>query len=201
MASSKNKQKKMLIIGDSISIGYTPFVRKHLSKEIIVEHNIGNAQHSGVGLKNIDKWLGTQKWDIIQFNWGLWDLCYRSKDSKIQGNRDKVHGEVTTLIEEYKSNLNEIIKIIKKKSDAKLIFVSTTYVPEKELGRFQEDVNKYNEVAKKIMKENNILINDIYAMSFLIHKKYGKGIDDVHYTKKGYEKLGELISNFIKDSI
>ena len=54
--------------------------------------------------------------------------------------------------------IRPIIKIIKKKSDAKLIFVSTTYVPEKELGRFQEDVNKYNEVAKKIMKENNILI-------------------------------------------
>ena len=51
------------------------------------------------------------------------------------------------------------------------------------------------------MRKYNVDVNDIYDESVNIHKKYGKGLDDVHYTKKGYEKLGKLISNFIKKYI
>lgn len=30
------------------------------------------------GIKNLDRWLGTNHWDVIHFNWGLWDLCCRT---------------------------------------------------------------------------------------------------------------------------
>ena len=123
------EKPKILIIGDSISIGYTPFVKEGLSSKFDVFHNPGNAQHTGTGLENISKWIGNQDYDIIQFNWGLWDLCYRHPESKHQGNRDKVNGKVTYSIEEYKANLDTIIKILKTKTKAKLVFVTTTYVP------------------------------------------------------------------------
>ena len=178
-----NKKHKILIIGDSISIGYTPFVEQDLIENAIVEHNPGNAQHTGTGLKKIKKWIGNDDWDIIQFNWGLWDLCYRHKDSKVYGNRDKVNGKVTYSLEAYEENLNAIVQTIKQITDAKLIFVTTSYVPINEAGRFKEDVQKYNEVAKRIMKKHNIIVNDIYKISQSIHKKYGKGSDDVHYVE------------------
>ena len=47
------------------------------------------------------------------------------------------------------------------------------------------------------MKKYNIKVNDIYKKSKRIHKKFGIGDDDVHYTKKGYEKLGKSISEFL----
>lgn len=198
LADTVKKNPKILIIGDSISIGYTPFVQNELKGRADVYHNPGNAKHTGTGIENIEKWIGDQQWDIIQFNWGLWDLCYRHPDSKLYGQRDKINGKLTHTVEEYATNLDSIIGKIKAKSKAKLIFVTTTHIPDEEAGRFQQDALRYNEVAKRIMKEHNILVNDIYEQSTAIHKKYGIGSDDVHYSKQGYRKLGHLITDFLK---
>lgn len=193
-----HKKVKILIIGDSISIGYTPFVQKDLENIAEVMHNPGNGKHTGNGLKKMKDWIGDTDWDIIQFNWGLWDLCYRHPDSKVQGKRDKVNGSITYTIEEYEQNLDALIKLMKEKSDAQLIFVTTTYVPENEAGRHAQDAITYNEVARKIMEANGVAINDIYKKSISIHNKYGKGNDDVHYSKQGYAKLGKQITRFLK---
>ena len=201
LSACNEKKQKILIIGDSISIGYTPFIAKHFTDKAIISHNPGNAQHTGTGLEKIDEWLGEEKWDIIQFNWGLWDLCYRHPDSKVQGNRDKENGEITYSIDEYASNLDSIVSILQMKTKAKLVFVTTTYVPENEAGRFKNDVIRYNNVAKKIMKKHFVIVNDIYEQSIPIHKIFGKGLDDVHYTNKGYEKLSELVAVFLEAEI
>tara|TARA_R110002049_G_scaffold69554_2_gene180156 strand:+ start:7235 stop:7894 length:660 start_codon:yes stop_codon:yes gene_type:complete len=197
----KNKKTNILIIGDSISIGYTPSVKNFFLDKATVLHNDGNAQHTGTGLQKIEEWLGNKNWDVIQFNWGLWDLCYRHSDSKEYGNRDKINGKPEFTIDEYASNLDSLVAIIKKKSNAKLIFVTTTYVPKDEPGRRKSDVEKYNKAAKLVMKKHNILINDIYEQSIAIHNRYGKGAKDVHYTTIGYNKLSELIIKFLETEL
>ena len=189
---------KILIVGDSISLGYTPYVREDLQGIAEVYHNRGNAQHTGTGLDSIETWIGTKDWDIIQFNWGLWDLCYRHPDSKTQGNRDKVHGTITYELEDYGKNLDSIVQWMKAKSDAKLIFVTTTYVPEDEAGRYQEDAIRYNQLAKRIMEKNGVVINDIYEASRRIHRHYGKDSGDVHYLPEGYRALAKEITDFLK---
>jgi len=146
-------------------------------------------------LKKIDEWIGEENWDIIQFNWGLWDLCYRfsdskvqgnrdkengkitytideysaNLDSKVQGNRDKENGKITYTIDEYSANLDSIVTMLQSKTEARLIFVTTTYVPENEAGRYNSDAIKYNDAAKKIMKKHSIIVNDIYDQSIPIH--------------------------------
>lgn len=139
---------KVLIIGDSISIGYFPYVKKELSDVAVLTHNAGNAAYTGNGLHKIRQWLGKEKWDIIQFNWGLWDLAYRRPVPGNSLNRDKIKGKITHTTEEYAGNLDSLVKILKA-THAKLIFVTTTYVPDQEPGRYTEDVEKYNKVAKK----------------------------------------------------
>lgn len=191
------RKTKILIIGDSISLGYTPFVMKSMEDKAIVTHNKGNAQHSGYGLENIETWIQEDDYDIIQFNWGLWDLCYRHPDSKVQGNRDKINGKLTFTLEEYGENLEKIVAILKEKSNAKLIFVTTSYVPKEEAGRFETDAVKYNQIAKSVMKKYSIPVNDIYRKSKTIHEKYGKGNDDVHYQDEGYKLMGEVITSFL----
>lgn len=199
--SCEKQKSKVLIIGDSISIGYTPFVKENLVEVADVFHNRGNAQHTGTGMDSLVAWVGETPWDVIHFNWGLWDLCYRHPDSKVQGKRDKVNGKITFSTMEYESNLRGIVSRIKEISDAKLIFVTTSYVPEKEAGRYATDAPIYNEVAKKIMNDNEIIVNDIYEKSIQIHQQYGKGNDDVHYTPVGYEMLAQEISRFIENEI
>jgi len=201
LTACNNRKPNILIIGDSISIGYTPLVENYFVDKAIISHNPGNAQHTGTGLDKIEEWIGSGKWDIIQFNWGLWDLCYRHPDSKAQGKRDKVNGKITYSVDDYKYNLESIVSILEEKTEAKLIFVTTTYVPEDEAGRYTDDAIKYNDAAKMVMKKHGVLVNDIYEQSIQIHKKFGKGSDDVHYTNEGYEKLCELVTDFLETEI
>jgi len=194
------KKKKILIIGDSISIGYTPFVRDALENEATVVHNAGNAQHTGTGLAKLDEWLGDEKWDIIQFNWGLWDLCYRSPDSSDIGKKDKINGKVEFTVEEYKANLEELVKKLLL-THAKLVFVTTSFVPDGEPGRMVGDDKIYNKAALEVMKKYHIPVNDINTVSKKIHKKEGKAESDVHYTEEGYKMLAGKITSYLEKEL
>lgn len=197
MLSFRTQKKRVLIIGDSISIGYFPYVKKALSAEAEIEHNPGNAQHTGTGLQMLDQWLGNQKWDLIHFTWGLWDLCYRNEQSTEQGNRDKVNGKITYSVEQYAINLDSLVQRLKA-TGAKLIFATTTVVPANEAGRFQGDEKKYNKAALQVMRKYGVLIDDLNTVSYKIHKQYAAGNGNVHYTESGYEQLSETVIQSIK---
>lgn len=190
----------MLIIGDSISIGYFPFVRDALKDMAIVVHNKGNAQDTQHGLRKIKQWLGENRWDVIHFNWGLWDLCYRNPQSEEQGHRDKIHGTLTATPEQYRRNLDSLVQILKQ-TKAKLIFAATTYVPDGEAGRFSDDVLKYNGIAAQLMRKYGIQTDDLYTLSIAIHGKYGKAANNVHYSAKGYALLAKQVINRIEDAL
>ena len=187
---------KVLIIGDSISIGFTPHVVEQLDGKAVVKHHKGNAQHTGTGLKQLDQWIGNTKWDVIHFNWGLWDLCYRHPKSKVQGKRDKVNGTLTTTLEQYEKNLDKLVSRLKK-TDAKLIWAHTTVVPEEEAGRIVGDDKKYNEVAAKIMKKYGITINDLNSLSREFPSDLFSKPGDVHYTQDGYQKIAKRVTAHI----
>jgi hypothetical protein len=197
LASFSTKKSRVLIVGDSISIGYFPLVKETFKNEAEIIHNPGNAQNTTVGLANIHQWIGKEKWDVIQFNWGLWDLCRRSDTSSLYGKRDKLSGVPDNNIDDYAKKLEELVVLLKQ-TNAKLIFVTTTAVPEDEPGRVAEDVERYNNIARSIMKKHQVFITELYEPSIDIHKHYGNGRSDVHYTKNGYEKLASHISAELK---
>jgi len=186
----------VLLIGDSISAGYTPEVIARLEGIANVARIPENGGDTGRGLQKIDKWLGKIKWDVIHFNWGLWDLCYRHPKSKNQGKRDKVKGKITFTLPEYAKNLEELVVRLKK-TDAKLIWASTTFVPKGEAGRIQGDDQKYNAAAKAIMAKYEISINDLNTFSQTI-QEHAKGLGDVHFTKEGSAALGKKVAEEIK---
>ena len=187
---------KVLIIGDSISLAFTPHVARQLDGKATVKHNQGNAQHSGTGLAKLDQWIGDTHWDVIHFNWGLWDLCYRHPKSKVQGRRDKVNGTLTTTLEQYEKNLDELVYRLKK-TDAKLIWANTTVVPEKEAGRVRGDDVKYNEAAARIMNKHGITTNDLHSLTKTFPADQFDGPGNVHYTQQGYQKIGQQVAEHI----
>ena len=201
---TKNEQAtdlpNVLIIGDSISLGYTPHVKQLLSGKATVKHNKGNAQHTATGLKKLDQWLGDTRWDVIHFNWGLWDLCYRHPDSKVQGKRDKTNGTITTPLDQYAKNLEKLVVCLKA-TNAKLIWANTTVVPEAEAGRKVGDDKRYNEVAQAIMKKHGVAINDLHAVTSRFSPKLFKKPGDVHYTTKGYQQIAAAVSQTVSRAI
>lgn len=199
-STSDSELPKVLIIGDSISIGYTSYVRELLKGEAVVKHNQGNAKYTWYGLQNLDKWLGDESWDVIHFNWGLWDLCYRHPDSKVQGKRDKANGTVCASPEEYGRNLEKLVERLEK-TGAVLIWANTTVVPEGEAGRFVDDDLKYNQVAEAIMKKHNIRMNDLNALTRTFSAELFLGPGNVHYVDAGYEKLAVQVVEEIHQAL
>ena len=194
IAATKDEVKNVLIIGDSISMGYTPFVKKMLVPNINVEHNRGNGGSTRKGCDSVEVWSGNAQWDVIVFNFGLHDMVH--KDSLGKYN---VNGKVTVTLDEYRKNLKRIVAILRQ-TTAKLIFVNTTVVPEKADGRMVEDPSRYNKVAEEVMRENGIKVLDLYTPSLTIHPNNSKPAN-VHYTDKGYEMLAEYVANVIKSSL
>ncbi len=182
------KLPRVLLIGDSISIGYTPATRKLLAGKANVHRIPENGGPSDHGAKNIKKWLGEGKWDVIHFNWGLHDLKLGT-------------GKHQVPIEEYEKNLRQLVKAMKG-TGAKLIWASTTPVPEGKTNppRKNSDVIEYNKVAKKIMDENAIPINDLYAVALPQLEKIQLPVN-VHFNAKGSEVLAERVAAAIEAAL
>jgi dienelactone hydrolase len=183
---------RVLLIGDSISIGYTLPVRKLLAGKVNLHRVPTNARHTGIGLEKINEWLGDGKWDVIHFNWGLHDICYRSTDPGTPIRRDKANGRLDLTFEEYQQNLRKLVGILKD-TGAELIWANTTPVPDGESGRIKGDEIKYNKAAKKIMKENGVMINDLYAHAMQKLSEIQLP-GNVHFTAEGYDYLAEKVA-------
>ena len=190
---------RVLLIGDSISIGYTVAVRDNLKGKANVLRIPTNAGHTGMGLNSISKWIDPKhgKWDVIHFNWGLWDLCYRNPKSKNQGRRDKVNGTLTHTPQQYAANLEKLVLQLKE-TGATLIFATTTPVPEGEAGRKVGDDVIYNEAARKVMKKHCVSINDLHALMAPQLDKYIVAKGNVHFKPEGSQLLGEQVANAIE---
>lgn len=185
---------RVLIIGDSISNGYTPPLKELLAGEALVSHNPGNAGHTGRGLEQLDAWLGDERWDVIHFNWGLWDLAYRPNGSKTRG-LDKKDGTQTWSVEEYAGHLETLVARLQK-TGARLIWASTTPVPEGEPGRYAGDELKYNAAAAKIMAAHDIPVNDLHARALPRLADFQQPAN-VHFNRAGSRYLAEGVAEHV----
>ena len=182
----------VLIIGDSISIGYFKPVREMLSGRAIAQHNAGNAAHTGYGLAKLDEWLGDTKWDVIHFNHGLHDLKYVDENGK---NATVEAGKQQIPIDQYEKNLDELV-IRLKKTGAKLIFANTTPVPDGTGIRVKGDAKIYNLAAERVMKKHDIPVNDLYSFSMARLEEIQRPAN-VHFTPEGSRLLAEQVTKCI----
>jgi lysophospholipase L1-like esterase len=199
------KLPNVLILGDSISIGYTLQVRELLKGKANVYRPVTrdgngaeNCSGTTFGVKSIDRWLGAQKWDVIHFNFGLHDLKHVKKPGDDLISPDLSDPQQATA-EQYRKNLEEIVKKLKG-TGAKLIFATTTPVPEGAKGRTPDMPPKYNEVALKVMQENGILVDDLFALVEPNVEKYQLP-KDVHYKPAGYKALAQQVAGMIEKEL
>jgi acyl-CoA thioesterase-1 len=190
---------RVLLIGDSISIGYTLPVRELLKGKANVHRPSTNCGPTTRGLEQIDAWLGDKKWDVIHFNWGLHDLKYLGSNNENLADPEAAGSHQQVPPEEYEANLRKLVARLQK-SGAKLIWCATTPVPTGAKGRVVGDAVSYNEVAAKVMQENNIPTNDLYAFA---KARLGE-IQlpaNVHFSKEGSRELAEHVAKTILEKL
>ena len=172
---------RVLLIGDSISIGYTLPTRELLKGKANVHRIPTNGGPTKNGTANIEKWLGTGKWDVIHFNWGIHDLKFMP-DGKRQ-----------VEAEDYERNLRTLVARMKG-TGAKLIWATTTPIPDGELNppRKFGRVPEYNAIAEKVMKENGVAIDDLNA-AITPRIAELQNAKDVHFKAEGSAFLAKQV--------
>lgn len=195
-----------LIIGDSVSLGYTPLVAGIMARNqsCQVQHapwvGGGSANNAANGLANLQhcRWLSTAMrpdvdvpWDIVQFNFGLHDL-------------DK---NTTEELDFYQAELENITAILLKSGAKHVQYATTTPFEPLALGG-NDVVAKLNTRAAVVMNKHKVPMVDLNAV---IHShcgasykscplcddetKYHPGIYcGYHYTSAGYTILADAVA-------
>ncbi len=180
---------RVLLIGDSISIGYTSSVRALLEGKANVHRIPANGGDTKKGLQLLDGWLGDGHWDVIHFNWGLHDIK-RQSGTELDATKEKA---ITP--EAYEANLRTLALRLQK-TGAKLIWAATTPVPEGAKGRIPGDEIEYNRIAARVMGELKIPIIDLHGYVRPQLATLQKPAD-VHYLPEGYAFLATRVAEQI----
>ena len=189
----------VLIIGDSISIGYTPFVAQLLKGKANVIHHKGNSQGTTNGLLKLSSWLGDKKWAVIHFNFGLHDLKHVT-EAGTSKNSNSFDDPQQADLPTYTKNLAVITEKLKK-TGSQLIFATTTPYPAGvKPARLPADAVKYNENAIKIMKKNDVAVNDLYN-HILPHLKKLQRPVNVHFSPEGSLHLARKVAKGILEKL
>lgn len=202
------KLPRVLIIGDSISIAYTLIVRRELEGVANV-HRIaanGGATKTALGDYGLRRWIKDgEKWDVIFFNHGVHDAGYRF-DNGVDKDEDGNYASPArgckpyVSVEDYEKNLHAIIAILRE-TGAKLVFGTTTPIPDSEAEKYVENSElPYNEVAKKVMAEEGVAVVDLWAAVKPGQDKL-QGPRNVHFRPEGSEVLGREVAQAVRDVI
>ncbi len=196
---------RVLLLGDSISIGYhaavceslqefAHVVRPTLSDDKKAENCAGTTK--GVGA--IDRWLALDggAWDLIHFNFGLHDI--KRVDPKTRKNSNNSEDPHQADPEIYEKQLRFIAEKLQR-TGARLIFSTTTPVPEGKVVplRVPEEVETYNAIARSVMENLGIQVHDLYAFALPRLAEIQKPVN-VHFTPEGSRLLGIQVAAAIR---
>ena len=186
---TKRELKKVLLLGDSIRLGYQEYVKEILEDRAEVVGPGDNCRFANYTKYFILDWissLGTP--DIVHWNNGLWDVSHAIPNT----------GTFTPLTH-YIESIESILNVLQE-TRAKIIWAQTTPVLPHNSKRFNNDIDRFNNAAYSFMKGNKIEINDLNS---LIRSKIDKYMvdDGVHLNEEGYKacaaQIAESISKFL----
>jgi len=193
--------KKVLLLGDSIRMGYDEYVRDILKDKCEVYcDETDNGRFAAYTL-----WQANQlfrkygQFDVVHWNNGYWDM-----------NIEAPMTEAVHPIDEYIHFLKRIIGEIRR-NGAAIIFATTTPVLRRGSSldntgtgvniKYNNDwVVQYNEAARRLAAEENMTVNDLYSL-MLQDANFYKCEDSLHLTEEGYRLCAEQAAKLILEKL
>ena len=189
--------KKILLLGDSIRMGYQQYVKEELDGEYEVLYPGDNGRFAAYTLWQVNQEL---KWnpdiELVHFNNGYWDM-----------NIEAPMTEAIHPVEEYKSFLRRIVALCRQ-CGAKVVFATT--VPILEAGAAGDNtgvqgtinysnewVKEYNAAAVKLMAELDVPVNDLYTLCLEDDRCY-KCEDLLHLSEEGSRRCAKQVAEFVR---
>jgi len=186
-----SEKKKVLLLGDSIRMSYQPVVAEMMKNVADVVGPAENCQFSAYTLASLDRWVEELgKPNIVHWNNGIHDVGYNPDREPLQYPLD-----------EYMSNLKGIIEKLRR-IGADIIFATSTPVhPDRPFKNTEwawrnEEIDRYNEAALELMKNEGIPINDLHALVAEDVDKY-LSEDMLHLSQEGIKKCAERVVKII----
>ncbi|MCF7710944.1 MAG: SGNH/GDSL hydrolase family protein [Opitutales bacterium] len=174
------KLPRVLLIGDSVSRGYTLPTRQALAGVAHVHRAPANCGPTAAGVKNLDVWLGTGKWDVIHFNFGIHDRGVPLKD--------------------YSARLDQIAERLQR-TGAKVIWASTTPIPDMPAQKQTAvSIIERNALALGIMQRRQIPVDDLFT-AITPRLQELQNPNDVHFNAAGYDFLGAQVAASIRTAL
>ena len=192
--------KKVLLLGDSIRIGYQQYVKEALADEYEVRYPEDNGRFAAYTLWQVNQEL---KWnpdiELVHFNNGYWDM-----------NIEAPMTEPIHPVEEYLSFLRRIVALCRQ-CGAKVVFATT--VPLLEDGaagdntgvqgtiNYKSDwVTTYNDAAVALMEELEVPVNDLYALCMEDARRY-KCEDLLHLSAEGSRRCAQQVAQYVRANL
>lgn len=190
-SAQENTLPKVVLVGDSIRLGYAPLVAKRLAGKAVVISPTPNGEDTANVLRNLEEWVIRERPAVVHINAGLHDLKMKDKTYQVP-------------LAEYEKNLETILKRIQQGTKAKIIFATTTPIIDDRharrkagFDRFEADVQKYNVAAASVMKRTGVPVTDLHKLVEDGGKEKLLLADGTHYTQEGYEMLAGVVADNI----
>ncbi len=184
---------KVVLLGDSIRLGYAPLVAARLAGRAIVVSPAANGGDSANLLRHLDEWAIREQPDVIHFNCGLHDL----KVSRPDGRRQ-------VPLPEYQANLREIVSLLQRKTAATVVFANTTPIVDERhrsrgvgVDRYEADVRRYNDAAEAVMQDAGVPVHDLHGLVERSGSADLLAADGTHYTPGGYRLLADAVADCV----
>ena len=202
--------KNLLLLGDSIRVGYCNMVKEMLDGKANVFFPEENCRFAQYTLRDLQRWIvNFPEIDVVHWNNGLWDSAHLSVAGGDDGEAAGVTMKPANVIDNYRYDeealtppdiyeymLNRVVIRIKQLCPkAEIVFATSTPVVEEEattIYRSNAEVDLYNEIARKVMKKHNIRVNELGEFAKKLPAEDRR--DWVHYNDEGNQKLaGEIV--------
>lgn len=192
--SSSVGLKRVVLVGDSIRMGYQEAVRRELAGLADIWAPAENGGNSENVLAHLDEWVISRQPDILHLNCGLHDL---KKEFGAQ--------QAAVPLERYRANLEAIFRRLTEETPrTRLIWATTTPVNEawhhanKPFDRFEADVLAYNRVALEVCQQFAVPVNDLYCVIMEAGRDALLTLDGVHFGEAGKDLLGKAVAGAIR---
>ena len=184
---------RVLLLCDFVTINSGYLVRQKLAGKANVDVSMTTGRQTQTEWPRYDASIRFGKFDVIHFSCGLHIIALPSKVNPQQ----QPHIEPS----EYEKGVRACVAFLKT-TQAKLIFSTMTTAPE------EAQVDAYNKIAIKVMKENGIFINDLNAdigpaltkLQRPLSPEW-KRIGAEFYTDEGIKVLGDAVVKSINAAI